>query len=162
MKTTEKPASTQTGETTPANGKAPAFANGNPVNGESVKVKTAEPVKTEEKLEKAEAIVEPISEAKPALNLDSTLKLVEELHRKKMHRDKLLHTINNLEAFEIDLKADAEDGSDTYQGCTLSITDDKRRQFETKNPVIIQHVSQYVNAMCIAKLAEIEAGITIP
>ena len=100
---------------------------------------------------------------KPALNLESTLKLVEELHRRKIQRDKLLETIETLEAFEVAQKEDAEEtDSNHFQGCVLTIEDDNRRKFSTKNPVIIFSVAQYVNSMCVNRLAEIEAGITIP
>ena len=100
---------------------------------------------------------------KPALNLESTLKLVEELHRRKIQRDKLLETIETLEAFEVAQMEDAEEtDSNHFQGCTLTIEDDTRRKFNTKNPVIIFSVAQYVNSMCVNRLAEIEAGITIP
>ncbi|WP_026898836.1 hypothetical protein [Daejeonella oryzae] len=100
---------------------------------------------------------------KPALNLESTLKLVVELHRRKIQRDKLLETIETLEAFEVAQKEDAEEtDSNHFQGCVLTIEDDTRRKFTTKNPVIIFSVAQYVNSMCINRLAEIEAGITIP
>jgi len=62
--------------------------------------------------------------------------------------------------------AQIEDGDETdsnhFQGCTLMIEDDSRRKFITKNPVIIWSVSQYVNSLCVEKLSEIEAGITLP
>lgn len=100
---------------------------------------------------------------KPALNLEETLKLVAELNRRKIQRDKLLETITNLDAFEIELKVDAEEtDGNIYQGCVLTIEDDKRRKFVTKNPVIIWTVAQQVNAMCVDKLSEIEAGIILP
>lgn len=96
-------------------------------------------------------------------DFDSTIKLVEELHRKKIQRDKLLNTINTLEAFEVAQQEDAEEtDSNNFQGCIMTIQDDKRREFTTKNPVIIQEAAQHVNAMCLTKLAEIEAGIVIP
>ena len=121
---------------------------------------TEQPKVEQPKAEPAKAETKP---AKPALNLEGTLKLVEELHRRKIQRDKLLDTINTLEAFEV---AQIEDGDETdgnnFQGCTLTIEDDSRRKFITKNPVIIWSVSQYVNSLCVDKLAEIEAGITIP
>ena len=167
---------------------ATAFVHNNPVNKEAVKPveakaeeakkevpqtepqptavneqPKAEPAKVSEQPKAAEQHKPEIKPAKPALNLEGTLKLVEELHRRKIQRDKLLDTINTLEAFEV---AQIEDGDETdgnhFQGCTLMIEDDSRRKFLTKNPVIIQAVSQYVNAMCIDKLSEIEAGITIP
>ena len=166
-------------------GKEATFINGNPVNKEAVKpgeAKAAEVKKdgqqeqTEQPLPQKDGIEQPKAEqlkaepakaetkpAKPALNLESTLKLVEELHRRKIQRDKLLDTINTLEAFEV---AQIEDGDETdsnhFQGCTLMIEDDSRRKFITKNPVIIWSVSQYVNSLCVEKLSEIEAGITIP
>lgn len=156
----------------------PAFVAGNPVNKESVKPVEAEKPKEQARKEetakvepvkapeqpKGEVKAEPKQEpAKPALNLEGTLKLVEELHRRKIQRDKLLETINNLEKFEFDLKEELDEtGGNTYQGCVLTIEDDNRQKFTTKNPTIIWTVAQMVNRLCVDKLAEIEAGITIP
>jgi hypothetical protein len=159
------------------------FVAGNAVNKESAKPEgekpketpkveapKVEPAKAEQaqpqvEQPKAEPKAEPVKPEpqKIVLNLDGTLKLVEELHRKKIQRDKLLETITNLESFEFDLKeeADETDGN-YYQGCTLTIVDDKRQSFVTKNPTIIWTVAQMVNRLCVDKLAEIEAGITIP
>ena len=97
------------------------------------------------------------------LNLEGTLKFIEEMHRKAKQRTKLQDTIKNLDDFEIELRDEA-DTTDTnyYNGCTLTIEDDNRRKFETKNPTIIWTVAQLVNNMCVDKLAEIEAGIVIP
>lgn len=123
----------------------------------------AEQVKAEIK---AEPKVEPQPEAKPAkpaLNLEETLKLVAELNRRKIQRDKLIETIENLEAFEISIKEDADETyGNIYQGCVLTIEDDNKRKFTTKNPVIIWTVAQQVNSMCVNKLSEIEAGIMLP
>lgn len=114
----------------------------------------AEPIKEEAKEEKQQ---------KPALNLESTLKLVEELHRRKIQRDRLLDTIDTLEAFEVAQIDDADETeANHFQGCVLTIEDDNRRKFTTKNPVIIQAVAQFVNTMCVNRLAEIEVGIIIP
>jgi len=160
--------------------KNPQFVAGNPVNKVSAKPE-AEKVKDAPKVEAPKAVeppkpepakteapkVEPskteaTAEAKPVLNLEGTLKLVEELHRRKIQRDKLLETINNLEAFEFDLKEDLDEtGGNIYQGCVLTIEDDERRKFSTKNPTIIWTVTQMVNRLCVDKLAEIEAGIVI-
>jgi len=139
-----------------AKAKTLAFANGNPVNKDSVKQKpqNENAPAPETKIEK---------ETKPVLNLENTLKLVEELHRRKIQRDKLLETITTLEAFEVQQQEDAEEtDANHYQGCTLTIEDDERRKFVTKNPVIIKAVAQYVNSLCVDKLAEIEANIIIP
>lgn len=100
---------------------------------------------------------------KPVLNLEGTLKLVEELHRRMVQRGRLVHTIDNLDRFEIEQKQEAEDTtSNYYQGCELEITDDKRNKFSTKNPVIIKAVALFVRELCTNRLAEIEAEITIP
>lgn len=100
---------------------------------------------------------------KPALNLEGTLKLVEELHRRMVQRGRLVYTIENLDRFEIEQKEEAEDTlSNYYQGCELEITDDKRNKFSTKNPVIIKAVALFVRNLCTDRLAEIEAEITIP
>lgn len=102
-------------------------------------------------------------DGKPALNLESTLKLVEELHRRMVQRGRLVHTIDNLDKFEIEQKEDAEDTTlSYYQGCELEITDDKRNKFSTKNPVIIKAVALFVRDLCTKRLAEIEAEITLP
>lgn len=153
--------------------KGAAFINGNPVNKEAAKpgeAKAGEGKKDNGQGQpqpspqaKAEQPTAETRPAKPALNLEGTLKLVKELHRRKIQRDKLLETICTLEAFEV---AQIEDGDETdgnhFQGCTLMIEDDSRRKFITKNPHIIWSVSQYVNSLCVGKLAEIEAGITLP
>ena len=103
------------------------------------------------------------SAEKPALNLEGTLKLVEELHRRMVQRGRLVHTIDNLDKFEIEQKQEAEDvTSNYYQGCEIEITDDKRNKFSTKNPVIIKAVALFVRDLCTNKLAEIEAEIIIP
>jgi hypothetical protein len=115
------------------------------------------------KAEEPKKVAEEVKPAKPVLNLEGTLKLVEELHRRKVQRDKLLDTIQSLEAFEVNQKDEAEEsGITNYSRCELTIADDKGKSFTTKNPVIIFHVTQYVNALCIDKLAQIEAGIIIP
>ncbi len=124
----------------------------------------AESAKTEApKAEPAQAEVKEVVQVKPILNLEGTLKLVKELHRRKIQRDRLLETIDTLEVFEVAQQEDAEEtDSNHFQGCLLTLEDDNRRKFTTKNPVIIQAVAQFVNKMCVDRLAEIEAGITIP
>lgn len=143
----------------------PQFVAKNPVNKDSVK---AEPVKENPNTEPVQTEQKPAEHFKPepqkqVLNLEGTLKLVEELHRKKIQRDKLKETINNLEGFEFELKEGMDEtGGNVYQGCTLVITDDNRQSFTTKNPTIIWTVAQMVNRLCVDKLAEIEAAIQIP
>ena len=146
-----------------------AFVNANPVNKDSKPQTEPAGVKTEApKAETPNAAVAPVAEAKAepkkiVLNLEGTLKFIEEMHRKAKQRTKLQDTIKNLDDFEIELRDEA-DTTDTnyYNGCMLTIEDDNRRKFETKNPTIIWTVAQLVNNMCVDKLAEIEAGIVIP
>lgn len=126
-------------------------SSGAVVHPEPQKAQTPEALKLETKIEK------------PALNLEGTLKLVEELHRRMVQRGRLVYTISNLDRFEIEQKEEAEDTtSNYYQGCELEITDDKRNKFSTKNPVIIKAVALFVRDLCTNRLAEIEAEITIP
>jgi len=143
-----------------AENKTPQFVAGNPVNKDSAKPDVQPSPETAKPAEQAKTAAVPV---KPVLNLEGTLKLVEELHRRKVQRDKLLETIVNLEAFEVAQDEETElGGTAKFSRCELTVEDDKGRTFTTKNPVIIFHVAQYVNALCVDKLAQIEAGITIP
>jgi len=97
------------------------------------------------------------------LNLDETIKVIEDLFQKKRHRDRLDTYVNYLEAFEI--KATAEDldpKSSYYYGCKLVITDDEKANFELKNPTIIKEVIEYLKKRLGAKLAEIESELVLP
>ena len=131
--------------------------------GEQPKPETSK-AQTEQKAEPTKLeIKEQLKEEKPALNLESTLKLVEVLHRRKIQRDKLLGTISTLEAFEVAQIDDAEEtNGNHFQSCELTIGDDKDRQFTTINPFIINAVAKYVNKLCVDRLAEIEGEIYIP
>ena len=108
-------------------------------------------------------IKEQLKEEKPAMNLEATIKLALDLNRRINQRGKLLETIGTLEAFEVLQKDDAEETDSThFQGCELTIEDDKGREFTTKNPFIINAVAKMVNTLCVDKLAEIEGEIFIP
>lgn len=108
-------------------------------------------------------IKEQLREVKPAMNLESTIKLALDLNRRINQRGKLLETIGAFEAFEVAQKDDAEETDTThFQGCELTIEDDKGREFNTKNPFIINAVAKMVNTLCVDKLAEIEGEIFIP
>lgn len=61
------------------------------------------------KVEKPEALNVETKTEKPALNLEGTLKLVEELHRRMVQRGRLVYTIDNLDRFEIEQKEEAEE-----------------------------------------------------
>lgn len=117
--------------------------------------KTTEPPKAEVKQE-AKAIV-------PALNLEATLKVVQDLHRRSIQRDNLLNRIGQLEAFEISLIEGGDElESNHFQGCKLTITDDKGKQFTTNTAGLIRMVSQFIYDACIEKLQDIEANIVFP
>lgn len=153
-----------------ANDKKDAFVNNNPVNNETAKAaetgKEKEPasdIKAEQAALELEAgKAEARTAAKPALNLTETIMVLEELHRLTVQRNKLLVTIGNLEAFEVELKEDFEEtAGNFYQVCSLTIKDDNRRKFTTKNPVIIWTIAQNINSLCVEKLADVEARIVI-
>lgn len=129
-----------------------------------VTVKTDEQPKEAPKTEPTKTeIREQLREEKPAMNLEATIKLALDLNRRINQRGKLLETIGTLEAFEIAQKDDAEETDSThFQGCELTIEDDKGREFTTKNPFIINAVAKMVNTLCVDKLAEIEGEIFIP
>jgi hypothetical protein len=147
----------------PMAGKVISAENKATFKDEPQKEEKASALKTETVKEKSEALKVEAKTEKPGLNLEGTLKLVEELHRRMVQRGRLVHTIDNLDKFEIEQKEEAEDTtSNYYQGCELEITDDKRNKFSTKNPVIIKAVALFVRDLCTNRLAEIEAEITIP
>lgn len=167
---TAKAGSTTQTAPNPQSGIAPSktFANGNgkadePKKSESPATATEQP-KPQPKAEASKAeIKQAFAEHKPAMNLEQALKWVETMHRRKIHRDKLVETISMLDAFEVAQMDDAEEtGTNHFQGCELTIEDDSRKQFSTKNPFIIKAVAEYVKTLCVDKLAEIEGEIVIP
>ena len=107
----------------------------------------------------ASEVVEP---AKPGLNLAKTLELVEELYNKKRHRDRLEMSIDELESFEISRKNEDLDDQSYYNGCQVTIKDDKSGSFTTKNPAIVREVAKYLKQKFTEKLTEIEASIVLP
>ena len=111
-------------------------------------------VKTEE---------EKIKYIKPVLNLEQTIKTVDDLHRKTIQRLALISRIKTLEAFEVKLIEENDELNDNpFQGCKLIIEDDKRRQFVTTTPGLIRLVTQFIFDACHEKLANIEAEIVFP
>lgn len=112
---------------------------------------------------KGENTAEETKAVKPALNLEATLKVVQDLHRRSIQRDNLLSRIGQLEAFEISLIEGSDElESNHYQGCKLTITEDKGKQFTTNTAGLIRMVSQFIYDACIEKLGEIEANIVFP
>ena len=165
--------------------KTQRFVAGNPVNAVSNKseqekeqpkpetVKSQEEVKTEipitvkeQESSKAEPTKKEIkatfADKKPALNLEQTLKKIKDLNRLSNQREKLIGTIDELDAFEIKQEDEAEETSlNHFQRCELKITDDNGNTFSTKNPFIINEVSNSIKSLCTDKLAEVEGQISL-
>ncbi|RZJ76756.1 MAG: hypothetical protein EOO45_01200 [Flavobacterium sp.] len=147
--------------------KTPKFVAGNPVNTvgkaqeqkEEAKSQGAELVKPEaSKLE----IKAGLAEQKPALNLEQTLKKIKDLSRLSNQREKLIGTIDNLEGFEVLQEDEAEETNlNQFQRCELKIIDDNGNVFSTKNPFIIDRVSKDIKNLCMEKLTEVEANISL-
>ncbi len=153
----------KTSEVAPAQAAPSGYAtvDNQPVNAanqpatEEVKAEAqAEPAKTEE------VKFEP---KKFALNLEQTLKSVNDLHRLSIQRLALIARIKTLEDFEVQLQEENDElESNPYQGCKLIIQDDKRREFVTNTPNLIRMVAQFIFDACHEKLADIEANIVFP
>ena len=112
---------------------------------------------------KAEELKVEVKPVKFALNLESTLKVVDDLHRRSIQRVNLISRIKQLTAFEVALTQENDELEDNpYQGCKLIIKDDKNREFITTTPGLIRLVSQYIFDACSEKLADIEANIVFP
>lgn len=159
--------------------KTPQFVAGNPVNAVSKadEAKPQEQPKPEEtkpqgEAPKAEAqpkaeptkkeIKANLAEEKPALNLEQTLKKIKDLSRLSNQREKLLSTIEDLDAFEVKQLDDAEETNlNHFQRCELKITDDNGNTFSTKNPFIINEVATNIKTLCEGKLSEVEAQISL-
>ena len=108
-------------------------------------------------------VEKPKEAAKPALNLEATLKVVDDLHRRSIQRDNLLNRIHQLETFEINLMEEGDElESNHFQGCQLIISDDKGRKFITQTAGLIKLVAEFINNACSEKLREIEANIVLP
>lgn len=113
--------------------------------------------------ETAESLPEIKTQAiKPALNLEATIKIVEELHMKKRHRDRLEHSIDELDKFVIKRQSEDLDDKSYYQGCMIKVSDDDRNEWSTKNPTVITEVVNFLKAKFQEKLSEIEAQIILP
>jgi hypothetical protein len=126
------------------------------------KMKQAQGLNGSGKQEEAPAKPE-VKPLKVGLNLESTLKVVEDLHRKSIQRVNLIARIRQLETFEVILSTENDELEENpYQGCKLIIEDDKGRRFTTTTPGLIRLVSQFIFTACLEKLADIEAHIVLP
>lgn len=111
---------------------------------------------------KAEETTAQVIESKRGLNLEQTLKLVEDLHLKKRQRDRLENSISQLNSFVVSKKQEDLDDKSYYQGCEITLKDDDRNEWKTKNPVIIRDVIEYLNIRFTEKLTDLEASIVLP
>lgn len=109
------------------------------------------------------AIRKEVADQKNPPNLETTLQLLENLQTRMRQRNKLIHTIENLNSFELEITNEEDEfGSHRFHGCELKISDDNRKEFITGNPVVIAAVAEFVKNKCLEKLAEIEATIVLP
>ncbi|MBC8053820.1 MAG: hypothetical protein H7Y13_12215 [Sphingobacteriaceae bacterium] len=162
------------GQTTSANQKPVTHANeqkGKEKEVEKPKAENLENGKNPEKSVSQEKTAEISKEElkvnepfiKPALNLESTLKVVNDLHRRCIQRENLLTRINELETFEIALMEEGDElEANHFQGCKLMIVDDKNRQFITTTSGLIKLVAEFIHNACLSKLGEIESNIVFP
>lgn len=170
----KKLAATATGNAAKTNGKAEPEKEREAVQGAGVaqngqgKMETVkqEPAKVEPVQIVPEIAPQPKEEIKPfkiVPNLESTLKVVDDLHRRSIQRINLITRIKQLETFEVNLATENDELEDNpYQGCRLIIEDDKQRRFITTTPGLIRLVSQFIFNACTEKLADIEAHIIFP
>lgn len=107
-----------------------------------------------------EAVIMPQSAPKPSL--EETMRIINDLHTKTRQRNRLDVYTDLLKQFEIDQKAEDLSTNTNYYGCNLIIKDDKRRDFELRNPVIIKEVVDFLAKRFADKRAEIEAEIILP
>lgn len=100
---------------------------------------------------------------KQELKLEDKLKTVNDLHRITIQRMNLLNRMADLERFEVAQVADADElDNNVYNRCTLSIKDDKGREFKTNTPNLIRLVTQFIYDACTAKKQELESKIVFP
>jgi hypothetical protein len=100
---------------------------------------------------------------KQELKLEDKLKTVNDLHRITVQRVNLLSRMADLEKFEVAQVADADElDNNPYNRCTLSIKDDKGREFKTNTPNLIRLVTQFIYDACEAKKQELESKIVFP
>jgi len=101
--------------------------------------------------------------SKAPLNLDETIKVLERLWQKQKQRAALIVTVDSLNDFEFKRKEEeVDENANYYTGCELTIKDDERRSFNTKNPILIRGVVDFLKHRCQERLMEVEAEIILP
>nr|WP_121269860.1 hypothetical protein [Pedobacter schmidteae] len=125
-----------------------------------------EPSETPAGQEKKQEVNPTKSELRAALpqtrNLDATIDVIEVLNRRVKGREKLIETLKDLKQFSLENKEDIVAETDSYFGCSLTITDSKRKEFTTRIPKLISLLVAYLQKVCEEKLTEIETEIVLP
>ncbi|GAA4915270.1 hypothetical protein [Mucilaginibacter defluvii] len=162
--TDEKPAeNTQAAEAAPAQAATSGTATVDNQPANVVPYTTGQGLDGEQQPETAKTEEVKFEPKKFALNLEQTLKSVNDLHRLSIQRLALIARIKTLEDFEVQLQEENDElESNPYQGCKFIIQDDKRREFVTNTPNLIRMVAQFIFDACHEKLADIEANIIFP
>lgn len=106
--------------------------------------------------------VDVISETPFKPNLAETMRIIDDLHTKTRHRNKLEVYYDVLAKFKIEHEEEDLVNRNYYNGCLLSIKDDNRDSFELKNPALIREVVEYLMKRFDEKRQEIEAEIILP
>jgi hypothetical protein len=160
VNTVSKKAEEQTEATKPEADKS-GFVNVNE-QVQSKQAETSNPQEEKKEEPTKKEIKANFEQEKPAPNLEQTLRKIKDLHRLSNQREKLLETIETLDAFEVAQLDEAEETNlNHFQGCTLTIKDDTGRVFTTKNPFIIDQTAKNINTLCVDKLAEVEGQISV-
>lgn len=107
-------------------------------------------------------LVAPAKVVKMGLNLEKTLNLVNDLHKKATHLTRLKHYAERLQSFEVEQKEEDFENKSYYNGCILTLKDDKSKSFELKNPTLIMEVCEFLAKRFEVKSAELEAEIVLP
>lgn len=114
-----------------------------------------------DKIEEATIVDQPKQQV-PKPNLSETMRIIDELHLKTRHRNKLEVYGDMLKALQIEQVEEDLEQKYHYAGCSLKITDDRNDKFELRHPVLISEVVDFLRSKFSLKLAEIEAEIILP
>lgn len=109
-------------------------------------------------------IKEEFKTVKPALSLEQTISLIEELGKKKALRDTYSSYIEDLDMFIVAQNDDdmGKDDNPSFKGCELVIRDGEGAIFKTNSASVIFGVVEFMKVRFNDRLAEVEAEIVIP
>lgn len=99
----------------------------------------------------------------PQISLKAKQEAIEELHRKNILIERIEENAKRLKAFQIELQEEPDNTDSAYwDGCTLTIVDDKRNEYKLRNPRLIDACVQFLTETFTLKKAELEAEIMWP